>query len=122
MAVAVKTSPETAPQQPLNRLAFGSLVGTLYVLVCLAIIYGIPVFWRETISQTMASVAGVFVDTALRFLVILGIAALAILIGRRLIGPNPPHGIRAGIAFGIVGVLVIGLITRALGAILERTG
>jgi preprotein translocase SecE subunit len=118
MAVAVKTTPETAPQQPLNRLAVGSLVGTLYVLCCLAIIYGIPVLWREAVG----SVAGVFVDAALRFLVMLGVTALAILIGRRLIGPNPPPGIRAGIAFGIVGVFVIGLITRAIGAMLETGG
>ncbi len=122
MAVAVKTTPETAPQQSLNRLAFGSLVGTLYVLACLAIIYSLPVFWGEKISQTVASAAGPFVDAALRFLVMLGVAALAIWIGRRLIGSNPPHGIRAGIAFGIVGVLAIGLFTRAIAAMLEKTG
>src|SRR5260370_18947173 len=121
MAVAVKTTPETAPQQSLNRLAFGSLVGTLYVLACLAIIYSLPVFWGEKISQTVASAAGPFVDAALRFLVVLGVAALAILIGRRLIGPNPPHGIRAGIAFGLVGVLSIPLFPRAFAAMLENT-
>jgi preprotein translocase SecE subunit len=119
MAVAVKTIPET--QQPLNRLAVGSLVGTLYVLVCLAIIYAIPAVWREMISRTLASSAGVFVDAALRLLVTLGVAALLILCGRRLIGANAPHGIRAGIIFGIVGVLVIGLLTRAIGTVLEKS-
>ncbi len=122
MAVAVKSTVETASQQPLNRLAFGSLVGTLYVLACLAIIYAVPIVWRDTLSQAVANAAGVFVDAALRFLVMLGVAALAILIGRRLIGANPPHGIRAGIAFGLLGVLVIGLVTRGIGALLERGG
>jgi preprotein translocase SecE subunit len=121
MAVAVKSTVETAPQQPMNRLAVGSLVGTLYVLACLALIYAVPILWQDTISQAVANVAGVFVDAALRFLLMLGVAALAILIGRRLIGANPPHGIRAGIAFGIFGVLVIGLFTRGIGTLLEKS-
>jgi preprotein translocase SecE subunit len=120
MAVAVKTSPETAPQQPLNRLAVGSLVGTLYVLGCLAIIYSIPAVWGEVLSPAMVGAAGVFVDAALRLLLTLGVAAALVLLGRRLIGQNPPHGIRAGICFGILGVLIIGLFARGIGAILER--
>jgi preprotein translocase SecE subunit len=121
MAVAVKTSPETAPQQPLNRLAVGSLVGTVYVLGCLAILYAIPLIWREAISPVLVNAAGSFVDAALQVLLVLGVAAGLIVFGRRLIGPNPPHGIRAGIFFGIVGVLVIGFSTRAVGVMLEKS-
>src|SRR5579871_6808160 len=121
MAVAVKTTPQTAPQQPLNRLGFGSLVGTFYVLVCLAILYAIPAVWRETIGQAVVSTAGSFVDAALRLLLMLGVAALATLVGRRLIGPNPPPGLRAGVVIGLVGVLIIGLFTRWVGTILERS-
>jgi preprotein translocase SecE subunit len=120
MALAVKTTPETAPQQPVNRLAVGSLVGTLYVLGCLAIIYAIPVVWGEVISPVLAGALGVFVDAALRLLVMLGVAALLVLLGRRLIGSNPPHGIRVGICFGILGVLIIGLISRGIGTMAER--
>jgi preprotein translocase SecE subunit len=120
MAVAVKSTPETAPQQPLNRLAVGSLVGTLYVLGCLAIIYSIPVAWGEVLSPALVGAAGVFVDAALRLLLTLGVAVVLVLLGRRLIGSNAPHGIRAGICVGIIGVLVIGLFTRAIGAMLER--
>jgi preprotein translocase SecE subunit len=119
MAVAVKTTPETAPQQPLNRLAVGSLVGTLYVLGCLAIIYSIPIVWGETISPALVRTAGIFVDGALRLLLILGAATVLVLLGRRLTGPNPPHGIRAGICFGILGVLIIGFITRGVGGMLQ---
>src|SRR5690349_17410401 len=97
MAVAVKTTPETAPQQPLNRLAVGSLVGTIYILGCLAIIYGIPVLWGEMLSPALIGTVGVFADAALRLLVMVGVAALLILFGQRLIGPNPPLGLRAGI-------------------------
>src|SRR5438552_10881210 len=119
MAVAVKTTPETASQQPLNCLAVGSLVGTLYVLVSLAVVYAIPVVWRAWLSPTLRSSAGVFVDAALEIVVVLGVAAWLILFGRRLIGSNAPHGIRAGIVFGLIGVLIIGLVTRAIGAALE---
>lgn len=121
MAVAVKTTPETAPQQPLNRLAVGSLVGTVYILGCLAIIYGIPVLWGELLSPVLVGAAGVFVDAALRLLVMLGVAALLVLLGQRLSGPNPPAGLRAGICAGLIGVLLIGLITRGIGALLERS-
>lgn len=121
MAVAVKTSPETAPQQPLNRLAVGSVLGTLYVLACLAIIYAIPLAWSEVVSPAIAGAAGVFVDAALRLLVMLAVAAGLVLVGRRLVGPDPPLGLRAGICVGIVGVLMIGLITRGIGGVLERS-
>jgi preprotein translocase SecE subunit len=127
MAVAVKMSPETAPQQPLNRLAVGSVAGTIYVLACLAIIYAIPVLWRtlpivggESLSQILMGTAGLFVDAALRLLIMLGVAAVLVLFGRRLIGSNPPPGIRAGICFGVLGVVLVGLVTRGIGAMLER--
>jgi preprotein translocase SecE subunit len=120
MAVAVKTPPETAPQQPLNRLAVGSLMGTIYVLVSLVILYAIPAIWGEVISPTLVSVAGPFVDGVLRVLVLVGVAILLMLLGRRLLGSSPPHGIRAGIFFGTVGVWLIGLFTCAIGAVLEK--
>jgi preprotein translocase SecE subunit len=120
MAVAVKMTPETAPQQSLNRLAVGSLVGTVYVLVSLAIIYVVPVVWGELISPTLVSAIGPFVDGVLRVLLVLGVAALLVLFGWRLLGPTPAHGIRAGIFFGTVGVVLIGLFTCAIGAGLER--
>src|SRR5207245_656029 len=72
MAVAVKSTPETARQQALKRLAVGSLVGTLYVLGCLAIIYSIPVAWGEVISPALVGAAGALVDAAVGVLVTLG--------------------------------------------------
>jgi preprotein translocase SecE subunit len=51
----------------------------------------------------------------------LGVAAVLFIFGQRLVGPNPPTGIRAGICSGILGVLVIGLFTQWIGSVLERS-
>src|SRR5262249_35157241 len=104
-----------------NRLAVGSLVGTLYVLGCLAILYVIPALWREAISPTFASAAGGGGDPALRMLGGRGVGVVVILFGRAAVGGDPPHGIRAGIFVGLVGVFVIGLFTRWIGALLESS-
>ena len=62
-----------------------------------------------------------FVDAALRLLVLLGVAAGLVFFGRRLVGPHPPQGLRAGICVGIIGVLIVGLITRGIGGALEKS-
>ena len=119
MAVAVKDTPEAASRQ-VNRLAIGSLAGTVYILASIALaFYAIPQLWAMTLSRVIAGGQESVVDEALLLLVILAaIAGLAVL-GRRLLGANPPHGIRAGIFVGIFAVLVMGLVTRAIGGLLE---
>ncbi len=118
MAVAVKNTPETAPQRRRNALAVGSLAGTLYVVGSLAVIL--------YLAYLMPGAAGTFVGNALFLLLILGVAAGLVVLGRWLLGEGlhiraqPPHGLRAGIFFGVVGVLAIGLVVRTTGGILEH--
>jgi preprotein translocase SecE subunit len=120
MAVAVKNSPETASQRPLNRLAVGSLTGTLYVMGSLAIVfYGIPVVWSLLVSSRLPYLQTSFVGLTLLSLLMLGAAAALSFMGVRLIGADPPRGVRAGIFVGIVGVLLIGLIGCVIGGLLE---
>src|SRR5205823_10171143 len=72
---------------------------------------------------------GVFVNAALQLCVVLGVAGLLVLLGRvlwssvgqGLVGPDLPHGIRAGVAVGVVGCFLIGLFTRGIGASLESS-
>jgi preprotein translocase SecE subunit len=119
MAVAVKDTPEAAWRH-LNRLAVESLAGTVYILLSIVIaLYAIPQLWAATISRAIAGDQQSVVDKSLLVLVVLAaIAGLAVL-GRRLVGPHPAHGMRAGIFVGIVGLFIIGLVTRAIGGMLE---
>lgn len=114
MAVAVKNTPETVPQRTANVLAVGSLVGTVYVLGSLAVLfYGVPALWDTVITSNT------FVMRSLLLLVMIAVAAGLGFLGVRLLGPNPPKGIRAGITFGALGVVLAFLITVGLGHILE---
>jgi preprotein translocase SecE subunit len=53
-----------------------------------------------------------FVSGALLLLTMGVTAAVLIFLGTRLVGPNPPHGLRAGVFVGILGLLVTALIAR----------
>src|SRR5947209_18043719 len=50
----------------------------------------------------------------------LGAAVGLIWLGRQLSGPHPPHGMRAGVVVGAVGLLAVRLVSRAVGIVLER--
>jgi len=107
MAVAVKNTPEVSSSS-LDRLPVASLVGVLYVLGSLGIVFGLlPTLWWNVLgfrpTFASASVLGVLMVAAALGLIVLG--------GR---GPvvKAPHGTRAGIFVGILGFLVILLLTR----------
>ncbi len=121
MAVAVKNTPETAPQRTANVLAVGSLVGTVYVLGSLAVLfYGVPAVWDLLVKALVGS-SGSFVDRSLLLVVMVAVAAGLGLVGQRLLGTNPPKGIRAGIFSGALGVIVAFLLAVGIGHILERS-
>src|SRR5206468_1424034 len=116
MAVAIKNVPETQSQVPLSRLAVGSLAGTLYVLGAIGVVfYAIPALWYQGVTPWLTAALNSFVDGALRLVAMAAGAGVLIYLGARLLGPNPPHGIRAGIFFGIVEVLGIALLTQWAG-------
>jgi preprotein translocase SecE subunit len=117
MAVAVTNTTETAPRPPLSRLAVGSLVGTLYVLASLALVfYALPKLWEIGLTPLIGKPE---VDTALRFLSMLALAVGLTYYGWRLLGPSAVHGQRAGIALGLVLFVLAALVTLWVGDLLE---
>jgi preprotein translocase SecE subunit len=114
MALAVKDTPTAASRQ-FNRLAIGSLAGTAYVFASIVVVfYLIPWLWQSVVSSSDGAVS-----ESLLGLVVIAALGGAIWLGSKLMSPNASPGIRAGIAVGFVGVVLIGLITRALGEMLE---
>jgi preprotein translocase SecE subunit len=115
MAVAVKNTPEVSPGL-LDRMAAVSLAGTVYVLGCLGIVfYLIPSLWWTLFEPYRGSFAAV----ALLGLTMLAAATGLAVFGIRLLGPNPPPGVRAGIFMGLVGFLVLLLLARWLSMWVE---
>jgi preprotein translocase SecE subunit len=119
MAVAVKNSPETSAPRMVDRLPVSSLLGMLFVLGSLGVVfYGLPALWWSAVSP-ITGMLGSFFDVALFVVAMVGVGAGLAYLGTRLLGPQPAHGIRAGIFVAIAGVVGIGFLTWALGAILE---
>jgi preprotein translocase SecE subunit len=103
MATVEKEIVEYAPPSPYQRLRLGSFLGTVFVLGGVwLILAGLPWFWNEFVALERNP----FLSGALLILVeILAIAAFVFL-GRKLEGPNPAHGLRAGIFVLSMWVLV----------------
>ena len=121
MAVAVKNTLETASRRPLNRLAVDSWLGVLYVLASVGIVfYGLPALWAAAGPGMGAIGLSTAVQTSLLILAMVLAAGGLIYGGRQFVGHNPPHGLEAGVFFGVVEVIAIGLFTCALGSLLER--
>jgi preprotein translocase SecE subunit len=119
MAVAVKPSPESTTTRPLNPLAVGSLLGIVYVLGSLYfLLYVLPDFWYSVLGMDATS----FVDVALLLGAILVAGAGLAFVGAKLAGSPPRHGLKAGIAVGIVLVFFATLATQAVGITLEKMG
>lgn len=123
MAVAVKNASEAAPQSPLDRhrLAVSSLVGTLFVLGSLGLVfYGIPQLWATAITQVTGRL-GPFVDVALLLVVMTAAAVGVVVLGMRLAGPKPEPGLRAGVFLGCVSALGVAFATWLIARLLEST-
>src|SRR5262249_668388 len=120
MALAVKNTPETAPGRSFDPLVVGSLVGVIYVLAAIGVVfYAIPGFWQALIGPALKNLLGSFVNVATVGTVMLAATAGLAYVGVRLVGPAPPRGLRAGIAVGVIGVLLIALVTVWTGTLLE---
>lgn len=117
MAVAVKNTTEATSARSMNRLAAGSLVGIVYVFCSLALIlHGPGYLWREVFGLPEGSLAW----WAFYLVAVVASAAVLFLVGRRLMGAQPPHGLRAGVAVGFFLVFFAGLFTQAIGVTLEN--
>jgi preprotein translocase SecE subunit len=108
MAVAVKNTPDVGPN-PLDRLPVVSLVGVAYVLGSLGIVFGLlPALWWNVLGFSRSSFAAASLLGVVMFAVAVGLAIL----GGRSLAVKLPHGARAGIFVGLVGVLLVLLLTR----------
>src|SRR5262245_7999588 len=94
MATAEKVVVEREPASPQQRLVMSSLLGTVFVLASLYfVLAGLPLLW----GQLGLSEVNAFLSTALLIVVEIGAIVGVLLLGRRLEGSSPPHGLRAGI-------------------------
>jgi preprotein translocase SecE subunit len=115
MAVAVKNTPDVSSSSLLDRLAIVSLLGTAYVLGCIGIVfYLLPSLWWMGWDRAN------FVAMVFLGLVMLVVAAGLAVLGVRLLGPRSVPGVRAGIFWGVVGFVIVLLLTRWTGMGLEN--
>src|SRR5262249_25255339 len=98
----------------------GSLVGVIYVLAAIGVVfYAIPGFWQALIGPALKNLLGSFVNVATVGTVMLAATAGLAYVGVRLVGPGPPRGLRAASGVGVIGVLLIALVTVWTGTLLE---
>jgi preprotein translocase SecE subunit len=121
MAVAEKQITEAVPRRPLNRLAVNSLLGALYVLGSIYLVfYGLHHLWYDTgWYEALGFQSDSYVLGALLILVKLVAATGLIVLGVRLHGPEQPHGFRAGVFFDIVLIFLVVWLTFTTGRIFE---
>lgn len=114
MAVAVKNASEETAQKPADRLPTASLAGAGYVLASLWLVfYGLTGFWWRNFEPNFNTVALLLTAMTASFV---GLAVL----GKRLMGPEPPPGLGAGIGLGAVGAVAIFMLTLNVGWVLEN--
>jgi preprotein translocase SecE subunit len=104
MALAVKNPPEVGSTGPQLSTQGLSLLGTVYLIVSLGVVFKLlPSLWGTPSG---------FQSGVLLALVMVGALAGLAYLGARLLGDNPPRGVRAGIFLAFVGLLGILLLTR----------
>jgi len=116
MAVAVKQNRETKASSQQRQLTVSIILGVLYVLGSLGVIFPLldAVWWtwlgfdRDVGWSWVGRIA-------------VGLAAAGVLaaVGVRLLGREPMRGLRAGILLGFLGFLLILLLAQWLGSTLE---
>lgn len=125
MALAVKNASEAVPgpsNSPLDRLAASSLVGAVYLLGCIGLVfYAIPEVWNAVLSNSLEKALGSFVDVALLIVVMVGGALGLAVVGSRWLAGHASHGLRAGVFTALLGLLVIGWLTWWAGSLLEAS-
>jgi preprotein translocase SecE subunit len=110
MATAIETGSEPRTPSPPMSLPVASLLGAVYVAAAIAgVFYAVPTIWKDAITP---HIPNIFVDVALRLIVQLTLAGGLIWFGRKLLGANPPKGLRGGIFLAIVTTALVFLLWR----------
>jgi preprotein translocase SecE subunit len=119
MATAVETGSEPRTPSPPMSLPIASLLGAVYVVAAIAgVFYAVPTAWKQSITP---HITNSFIDVALRLLVQLAIAGGLLWFGRKLLGDNPPKGVRGGIFLMITSAIVIFLLWRWAARSMDAT-
>jgi preprotein translocase SecE subunit len=118
MATAVEpSSQQTTPPNPQAKLVLASLIGAVYVVAALAVVfYAVPALWREYVTPLIGLS---WVDWVIWRAVQIAVAAGLFVFGQSLAGANPPKGIRGGIALMISAAITIFFFVRAVGLNVE---
>ncbi|HMF18627.1 MAG TPA: hypothetical protein VKE98_15555, partial [Gemmataceae bacterium] len=126
MAVAEKPVTEKLAGSPEARLAKSSLLGAVYVLLALWIVFGgLPELWSRVFHPLnergiVENLLNPFLSSALLLLVEIGVIAGLFFAGRVLETPNPVHGLRAGIFMVCVFFFIILWFTNWIGSMLYQ--
>lgn len=116
MAVALKNNPDTSTGSILDRLPVSILVGVLYLVGSLLVLFwALPALWWNVLGFSQES----YVASAI--LVIVGVLLAGMLAygGARLMGPHPARGLRSGIVVCLLLLLVVAYLARWIGFMLE---
>src|SRR5580704_14508196 len=101
MSVAALSSTETKGQTSQPSLWTTGLVGGVYVLAALAVVFfAVPTLWDTGVSSWLVPIITKWPNIALRLIAQAGIAIMLAFFGISLAGPNPPRGIRGSIFLG----------------------
>jgi preprotein translocase SecE subunit len=119
MSVAETPATEQVPQNPQKPFAAQSLLGGLFLLASVALVFSaLPMFWGETLQ--IPAYTNDFLSSALLFVV----AALAItglwIVGQRVVGGSSIPGVRAGAFFAAVMIFCAVWIVIKLGGGVAR--
>jgi preprotein translocase SecE subunit len=114
MALAVKNTPETFTSQLLDGLSVGILVGVVYVLGSLAMVFKlIPGLWWSAFPEGFATIA---LLGAVELVTVVLLSA----IGIWLLGSHPAHGLKAGIFLALAVLLVAILVAKGVAGLIEQ--
>jgi preprotein translocase SecE subunit len=116
MAVAVKNNRETSSSTLFDRLSVNIVLGIVYVLGSLGILFPLlSTVWWQWLGLDRNSV----LSWLLVLIVDAAVAVALVVLGRNLLGRNPAKGLRAGVALGALGVLLLALLTQWIGQVVE---
>jgi len=111
MATAVETGSEPRTPSPPMSLPIASLLGAIYVVAALAVVlYAIPSVWKQNVTPHIG--ADTLRGGALQFFAQLAAVGGLTWFGRKLLGDNPPKGIRGGIFLMIAAAVLIFFVWR----------
>src|SRR5262249_61412033 len=120
MAVAEKKVQETRTSSPFTRVGLVSLVGVVYVLGSLGILFKlIPDLWR-LLWGGLGFQVGSFASFTFQAIAILAALVGLVVLGGRLLGPKQVPGARAGIFVALIYFLFALLMTRWVSMWIEH--